>query len=154
MPGSLAIPPEIIANAVVKLAAKWPQRAVAASEGIGSGTVARIALDNEDTIAEASKLATAQALINVLEDQGAAHAARLADARAAPGESKTAPQSFRVAYEAAGLIGGIRDVTINGDVDARSVSIDARRIAIVQGDDLQAIRAQSAELARKLGLNA
>jgi hypothetical protein len=58
------------------------------------------------------------------------------------------PQAARVLLEGAGMIGGIRDLTVNGDVTVEtSVSVDARSVTLLaaQPADLQA------ELARIRG---
>lgn len=65
------------------------------------------------------------------------------------------PQAARVLLEGAGIIGGVRDLTINGDVvDASTnVTVDARRVQLIQGSRGAELDAHIAELSKGLGLD-
>lgn len=100
--------------------------------GVPRETARNIANRNREEIDGLKEALTREALNEVLANKGRALRARLKDAEAEPGESKTAPSSLRVAYEACGVIGGRGGPLVN--IDQRSMTLN------VEGGQSAALR--------------
>lgn len=141
--------PEPVATAIAETIATEGVSATAAGlmHGVSRASGARIANRKADLIARLREAASFRWARKVLRRSETITGALCASAENP--ESRGQAQAARVLLEGAGLIGGVRDVTINGDVDASVTSVDARTLVV---SDPATIAARAKAIRDELGI--
>lgn len=124
---------DIQAEVIDRLASGETGLSVAKSLGISPSCVSAFRTREEEAIRDRRIALRRVAFSEAEREESFAKAtrARLEDAQAAPGTSKSAPQSYRAVSEVLELVGGPRELTVNGDI------IDARSVTILPGREVQ-----------------
>ena len=133
-----------VAGEIVSMIANGSSQADAARAlKVSASTVSRVVRARERDIEEMRREIQERVARKVLKGADKATQARLDDASDV--ESRTGPQSYRAVMEAVGVVGGVRNIEIHGDVDASVSVVDARSVQLLAPEERHAALREARE---------